>query len=118
MALIGNYIRAFQKCVQFSGRATRSEYWLFQIVNLVIIAVLFFVALQTGWNTSFIVVIALYALASLLPRMALAMRRLHDTGRSGIWLLLHAIPLFGMVILLFMYAGGSDWDNRYGPAPQ
>ena len=118
MALIGNYIRAFQKYAEFSGRATRSEYWLFQIVNLVIIAVLFFVAFQTGWNTSVFVVIALYALASLLPRMALAMRRLHDTGRSGIWLLFYAIPLFGMVILLFMYAGDSDWDNRYGPAPQ
>ena len=118
MALIGNYVKAFQKYAQFSGRATRSEYWLFQIVNLVIIAALFLVAFQTEWNTSVMVVFALYALASLLPRMALAIRRLHDAGRSGIWLLLYAIPLFGMVILLFMYAGGSDWDNRYGPAPQ
>ena len=118
MALIGNYMKAFQKYAQFSGRATRSEYWLFQIVNLVIIAVLFFATIQTGWSTTVIVAFALYALASLLPRLALAMRRLHDTGRSGIWLLLYAIPLIGMVIVLFMYAGGSDWDNRYGPAPK
>ncbi len=76
------------------------------------------VSLQAGWNTAVIGILVVYTLASLLPRMALAMRRLHDTGRSGIWLLLHVFSLLGMVVLLFMYAGGSDWDNRYGPAPK
>ncbi|TJY41720.1 DUF805 domain-containing protein [Cohnella pontilimi] len=61
----------------------------------------------------------LYALAILLPSLAVSVRRLHDTGRSGWWLLIGLIPLIGAIILLvFTCQDSQPGDNRYGPNPR
>ena len=117
MALFTYYIRAFQSYADFGGRATRTEYWLFQVLNAVIHYGLLFIAWRNDWSMAVLVVLILYSLVSGIPRLALAIRRLHDTGRSGSWLLLYLLSIFGWIALMFMYAGRSDYDNRYGPAP-
>ena len=117
MVLFTSYIAAFRSYADFSGRSTRSEYWLFQIVNGVVVWGLSLLAWQNGFPTLITVLLGLYFLGSIVPRWALAMRRLHDTGRSGAWLWLYLFWIIGWIVLLIMYAGRSDYDNRFGPAP-
>jgi uncharacterized membrane protein YhaH (DUF805 family) len=58
-------------------------------------------------------------LALLLPNLAVGIRRLHDTGRSGWWILIGVIPIIGWLVLLFWYVSkGTDGDNRFGPDPK
>jgi uncharacterized membrane protein YhaH (DUF805 family) len=108
-----NFLQAIQsglsKYAVFEGRASRSEYWWFQL----------FVALAAGpisilseWASG------VAALLLFLPSLALAVRRLHDTDKSGWWLLLVLIPLIGAVVLLVFYlTRGTDGSNRFGPDP-
>ena len=110
------FIEVFVKYADFGGRAARSEYWPFQIVNVIIRVALFVLAWQAGWWL--IVLLVLYGLASFIPSWALSVRRLHDTGRSGWSLLLHFIPFFGSLVLFIFYLMGSDGDNEYGPEPR
>ena len=108
------YLEPFTKYADFSGRATRSEYWLFIIINSVILAVLAGLAYAIGlW---FFAVFAVFYLAVLLPSLAVLVRRLHDTGRSGWWILISFVPFGGIVLLIFTLMG-SDGPNDYGPEP-
>lgn len=96
---------AFQNYVNFSGRARRSEFWWFQLANALFAPLL--------------IINILWYLASFLPSLALCVRRLHDTGRSGWWLLLGFIPLVGNIILLVWYCQDSTRGaNKYGPSPK
>ncbi|MEI8057582.1 MAG: DUF805 domain-containing protein [Actinomycetes bacterium] len=114
-----------QKYVGFSGRARRSEYWyfvLFAIIVAIIAAVLDGVFnLRTvsaaGQKTGWISVIA--GLALVLPSIAVTMRRLHDTGRSGWWWLVSALCGIGAIIVFFFCLGDSQsGDNAYGANPK
>lgn len=117
MVLLTTFVRPFQSYADFSGRSTRTDYWLFQVLNGVIVWGLLLLAWQSDFPVLLTAVLALYVLGSIVPRWALAVRRLHDTGRSGAWLWLYLFWIFGWIILLIMYAQKSDWDNRFGPAP-
>lgn len=100
---------------QFSGRASRSEYWWFVLGCFLIGAALgvIDVALDGAILTS------LFVLGLIIPSIALNVRRLHDTGRSGWYVLLSLIPLFGPLVLLVFYASkGDKRANKYGPVPK
>lgn len=108
------FVGPFLKYADFGGRAARLEYWTFQALNVGIRVILFILAWQSSWWL--LAVLAVYGLAAFLPSWALSVRRLHDTGRTGWWLLLHLIP-FGSFVLFIFYLMGSDGDNEYGPTP-
>lgn len=109
-----------ERYVQFSGRAMRSEFWSFALVNFGISLVLAVVDAILGTNGNGLGVIGgLYSLAVFLPSIAVSIRRLHDTNRSGWWLLIGLIPLIGWVILIIFYVQDSDaGENQYGPNPK
>lgn len=106
------YIGVLKKYVEFSGRARRKEYWMFTLFNLIIALVLGFL---DGSGT----LGGIYALAVLLPSIGVSVRRLHDTGRTGWWLLLIFLPLIGaLVLLVFMVLEGNAGQNEYGSDPK
>ena len=98
---------------QFSGRASRSEYWWFALASLLVIIV---AAVIDGATGGFVVTLLAY-LFIIIPSLAVSVRRLHDTNRSGWYLLLNFIPLVG-TILLFIWSvtPGDKKANQYGPA--
>ncbi|MEO7236923.1 MAG: DUF805 domain-containing protein [Lapillicoccus sp.] len=107
----------FAQYVGFSGRARRSEFWyfyLFTIILSVIASVL--QRLLSDSSSGFITGIA--ALAIILPSLAVGVRRLHDTSRSGWWLLIGLIPIIGTIVLIVFYVQDSHGDNQYGPSPK
>ena len=104
----------FSNYVNFSGRACRSEYWywiLFIIIADIVAAIIdqaLGIQLVTG----------LFGLVTIIPNIAIAVRRLHDLDRTGWWVLLGFIPLIGWIILLIWYVTkGTDGPNRFGPDP-
>ena len=110
------YIEVLKKYVEFSGRAHRTEYWMFFLINMV---VTFAIAMVEAALGSPGVLGGLYALAVLLPALGVSVRRLHDTGRTGWWLLIMLIPLIGpIVILVFMVLDSEEGDNQYGSNPK
>jgi uncharacterized membrane protein YhaH (DUF805 family) len=115
----------FSKYATFSGRARRAEFWWFTLFNFIVQAVLNVIdGTIFGFGYGFFDVppthplSALYSLAVLLPSLAVAVRRLHDTGRSGWWLLIWLIPLVGWIILIWWLATpGDEGPNDHGRDP-
>lgn len=105
----------FRKYVDFTGRASRPEYWWFFLSYVIV----YFVALvlDAALGTSGVLTL-LVALAYFLPMLAAGVRRLHDTGRSGWWLLISLVPFVGAIVLIvFLASPGEPGSNRYGPPP-
>ncbi|MBR9972376.1 DUF805 domain-containing protein [Magnetospirillum sulfuroxidans] len=100
----------------FSGRASRSEFWFFQLFLLLVnlVAMVIDAAIL---KSDLGVLATIFSIATLVPNIAVACRRLHDIDKSGWWQLLWLIPLVGMIVLLIWYITKSDvTDNRFGPA--
>ena len=116
------YLQALKKYTVFTGRARRKEYWFFVLFNILISAALSVVDYVTGTYSSHYgmgLLGGLYALGVLLPAIAVTIRRLHDTGRSGWWILIALVPLIGgIVLLVFMVLDSQPGDNEYGPSPK
>ena len=110
------YIKCWKHCTDFSGRASRNEFWNFFSINFVLSLVLSVIAYWILDQYSFFIKISLsYSLAALLPGIAVAVRRLHDLGRSGMFMLLGVIPVLGLIALLFMFAmPGEKEENSWG----
>jgi uncharacterized membrane protein YhaH (DUF805 family) len=109
------------KYAKFDGRARRSEFWWFVVVNVVIGVVLqaFAYWLSGGLSAIFWVLDVVFVLATFIPGLALAFRRLHDTNKSAWFLLVAFSPLVGFIILLVFYFIDSDRTaNNYGPSPK
>ena len=85
----------FSKYVDFTGRATRPEYWWF---------VLFVVLVSVGLSLVSPMLSGIFSLATLLPSVAAATRRLHDTKRSGWWQLICLVPVIGLIVILVFLA--------------
>lgn len=112
------YLMPWKKYVTFSGRAQRAEYWTFSLVNFVILMALAVPAVSTD-NSTLLNVATLIGLAMLLPSVAVTIRRLHDTGRKGWWILIGLIPYVGsIVMLIFTLFNSQPGDNKYGPNPK
>ena len=116
------YLEVLKKYAVFSGRARRKEYWMFFLFNLIITLVLALIDSLTGTFSSQAglgLLSGLYSLAVLIPSIAVTVRRLHDTGRSGWWILIGLIPVIGGIILLiFMVLDSEPGENQYGPNPK
>src|SRR5262249_26439330 len=112
------YLAVLKNYVGFSGRARRTEYWMFALFNAIIFLVLAILAAITR-SFFFWILYAIYALAVLIPGLAVAWRRMQDTGRNGLWILLGLIPFAGGIILLvFMLLPGTPGPNEFGPDPK
>ena len=110
------YLGVLKKYAVFSGRARRKEYWMFFLVNFIILLLLGLIEAALGLPA---VLTFLYTLAVLIPHIAVGVRRLHDTGRSGWWLLLSLVPLVGIfIVLFFLILDGQPGENSYGPNPK
>jgi uncharacterized membrane protein YhaH (DUF805 family) len=116
------YMDVLRKYAQFSGRARRKEYWFFVLFNTIISLLLAVVDglagtfdPESGWG----LLSGIYGLAVLIPSIAVGVRRLHDTGRSGWWLLLFLIPIIGtIVIIIFLVLDSEEEENKYGVSPK
>jgi len=110
------YLLPWKKVADFEGRACRREYWIFQLVNLLMGSVLGVMA--TGMAI-FFAAAWIFVSAQLVPHFAVTVRRLHDIGRSGWWILIGLMPLIGWLILLVLCLSDSQLGtNRYGPNPK
>lgn len=118
------YFQVLKKYAVFSGRARRKEYWYFILFNGIICFVLGLIEGLAGiapemGEMGFSVLAGIYTLAVLLPSIGVSIRRLHDTGRSGWWLLIGLIPLIGaIIILIYMVPNSQEGTNQYGPSPK
>jgi len=110
---IAAYKTALQKYAEFGGRTSLGGYWRFFAVNFAISIVLYILTLA---SSIFVIVYFLYLLAVIIPGLAAAVRRLHDTGKSGWFVLIALIPIVGAIILIvFLAQAGNPGPNDYGP---
>jgi len=127
------HLHALKHCFDFSGRARRKEFWFFLLVWVFVCVALQFVlsvleVLADGSASgSLIGVLQLvlgtftlvYFIAACVASISVAVRRLHDTGRSGWWSLITFVPLLGLLVfLLFVTEDSERGANRYGPSPK
>ncbi len=118
----------FKKAFDFSGRATRAEYWWWTLFELLVTAVLvilgsivekLFFGELNGNNVVFILgPYFIWCLIILIPCLSLKFRRLHDSGYSGWYLLWYLVPYIGAIPIFLATIGSSEHDNKYGPNPQ
>ena len=116
------FVGALKKYAVFEGRARRREYWFYVLFWVIIAVVLNVVDRMLGFYStemSMGMLGGIFWLATLLPSLAVGARRLHDTGRSGWWLLIGLIPIIGMIVLIVFFALDSQpGTNAYGPNPK
>lgn len=110
-----------KKYAQFSGRARRKEYWLFQLAvfSFLLVGSVLPTILPATVGDLVLILAMLVTFALLLPMYAVGVRRMHDTGRSGWWLLIGLVPIIGGIWQLVLLASAGDvGPNRYGPDPK
>jgi uncharacterized membrane protein YhaH (DUF805 family) len=116
------YLEVLRKYLVFGGRARRKEYWFFVLFNIIIAMILAIIDSTIGTlnpETRVGLFSGIYSLAVLIPSFAVAIRRLHDTDRSGWWLLIGLVPLIGgLVLLVFFMLDGTPGSNQFGPNPK
>ncbi len=110
------YLEVLKKYAVFSGRARRKEYWMFLLFSMLI-------AIGIGIIEGIIgspgIIGLLYSFAVLIPSLAVSVRRLHDTDRSGWWLLVAFVPFIGgLVLLVFMLLDSTPGQNSFGANPK
>jgi uncharacterized membrane protein YhaH (DUF805 family) len=125
---LDRYLEVWKKYAVFSGRARRTEFWVFVLVNSLIeflCVVLGFLPLNFSASDAAMVVTYVFGfifnifyIAILVPTLAVATRRLHDTGRSGWWLLIYFVPFGSIVLLVFFCLDSNPGSNQYGPNPK
>ncbi|WP_342591901.1 DUF805 domain-containing protein [Jiella sonneratiae] len=130
-------LQPYQRYFQFSGRARRKEYWLYMLLFYVAMFVLAFVdsAIGLGGETQTAVdttngfsasanaeggiLTGIWAILNIVPLLSCAVRRLHDTDRTGWWVFITIIPLIGSIwFLVLMCLDGTPGRNRFGPDPK
>lgn len=112
---------AYKRYFDFQGRANRKEYWLFVLVYFIqvmaavlIDSIVFGTALGQGLPITYFLVLAL----NIIPAISVSMRRLHDTNRTGWWLLISMIPIIGAIVFfIFTLLPGTPGVNRFGAQP-
>lgn len=116
------YLAVLKKYAVFDGRARRQEYWMFILFNLLISFLLGFIDNLIGTysiENNIGLLGGIYALAVMVPGLAVLVRRLHDTGRSGWWFFIILIPVIGAITLfIFTLLDSNPDDNEYGANPK
>jgi uncharacterized membrane protein YhaH (DUF805 family) len=109
------YLSVLKNYATFSGRARRAEYWTFILIHVIIVVVL---SLGAESAELMVFVFGLYIVGTIIPTIALTVRRLHDTGRSGWWWLISLVPFIGdLVLFVFMIFKSEEGSNDYGENP-
>ncbi|MFF4246064.1 DUF805 domain-containing protein [Streptomyces sp. NPDC001822] len=108
------YLAVLKNYAGFSGRARRKEYWMYTLFNIIALAVLLGISVAVDTTIPYLI----YVVAVIIPSLAVLVRRLHDTGRSGWWILLGVVPFGGIVLLVFSCLEGSNEVNEYGANPK
>jgi uncharacterized membrane protein YhaH (DUF805 family) len=112
------YIEAWKKYAVLGGRSGRQEYWYFVLFHVLVYILLSIIAGIIGGRIGG-GLLSLYTVAVSLPGLAATVRRLHDTNRSGWWILVSLVPFVGGIVLLVFLAQGSHAvENQYGSRPQ
>jgi uncharacterized membrane protein YhaH (DUF805 family) len=111
------------KYATFSGRARRSEYWWWHLFVTIVFLVASVIDQAIGFTYSDLTLgggwlATIAAIVFLVPNLAVGVRRLHDTGRTGWWLLIGLVPLIGVIVLIYFFVLDSENDNQYGPSPK
>lgn len=113
--VILSILHCFKHYADFGGRASRKEYWSFAIMSVVVLSLVGVLDLYFYDN---IIVACILSFALLVPCLAVAVRRLHDIGKSGKWYLIILIPVVGSVwLLILMLKKGDEGRNNYGDVP-
>ena len=116
-----SYFNCLGKYATFSGRATRREFWLYNLINIIILSVMvyFFFAAKTDMSRNIsATVLIIYLAITISPTCAVMSRRWHDLGSTGNWLWLNLVPVVGtFVSYCFMMCKGEDCTNEYGRNP-
>lgn len=116
------YIEVLKKYAVFNGRARRKEYWYFYLFYMLIYIALIIIDVVAGVfsaEAGIGLLSGIYTIALLIPGIAVGVRRLHDTNRSGWWLLIGLIPIIGAILLIvFLASDSKPEENQYGPNPK
>ncbi|MCA8909774.1 MAG: DUF805 domain-containing protein [Rhodospirillaceae bacterium] len=125
---MGWFVKAFTNYVGFQGRARRREFWFYTLVVVVIMGVLstlfpgdtFYYSASGSFSFHYSPspIVGVAQLVFLLPSLAVSVRRLHDTGRSGWWVLIGLIPIVGAIVLIVFFCQDSVAANQHGPNPK
>ncbi len=111
-----------RKYATFEGRARRTEYWyfvLFYVLAIVALAIVDVIVGTYNEESGLGLLSGLFMLATILPSLAVLVRRLHDTDHSGWWALLNLVPFVGaLVLLVFTVLDSQPGANRFGPNPK
>jgi uncharacterized membrane protein YhaH (DUF805 family) len=120
------YLNVLKNYINITGRTGRKEFWIFMLINLLISVIAQFIdrslglcfKMEIGYGLQVLPVgyiYAFYALATLVPTLAVQVRRLHDVGKSGWFIFMFLIPVIGAIWILVLYCSpGKDSDNFYG----
>jgi uncharacterized membrane protein YhaH (DUF805 family) len=109
------FLDVLKKYAVFSGRARRKEYWMY----ILFVAIIYIVLAVIGVATKQTWIPIVFYVGILLPSLGVLVRRLHDTGRSGWWVLFSLVPLVGgITVLVFVCLDSEPGDNKYGPNPK
>lgn len=113
------YIGALKKYADFNGRAGKAEFWMFTLISTIISVILYLIdgGIMPG-SKDIHLLYTVYSLAVLVPSLAVSVRRLHDTGRSGWWILINVIPILGQLVYLVFLLQDSQGANQYGSSPR
>lgn len=110
------YLKVLKEYVNFKGRARRKEYWMFALIHFIICVILSSIQSMADMGT---VLSTIYSLAVFLPALAVTVRRLHDTGKTGWWVLISLVPVVGFIVMIVFLVGDSAaGDNEYGSNPK
>ncbi len=117
--IVKYYVGTLKRYVDFNGRARRREFWMFFLANFVVSMGINILGSAVMNASAAQLPGAIYSLAVLLPALSIGARRLHDTGKSGWWLLIALVPLVGAILLIVFWATeGNKGQNSYGPDPK
>lgn len=110
------YLKVLRQYADFSGRTRRKEYWMFVFMNFLIS---FLISTIDYWLFGMTIISSIYVIALIIPSIAVAVRRIQDTGRNGLWILAAFVPLIGTIWVLILLLQDSESDsNTYGPNPK
>lgn len=113
------YFEVLKKYADFNGRARRSEFWMFTLISTIISVILYLIDKRIMPGSGIQLLYTVYSLAVLVPSLAVSVRRLHDSGRSGWWILINVIPILGqLVYLVFLVQDSQPAANHYGSSPK
>ncbi|MPN40390.1 hypothetical protein SDC9_187926 [bioreactor metagenome] len=115
LILVTAFKKFFQNYTNFSGRSTLSDYWLVEL-DFLLLGIIS--GILSYFIPAIIYILLLFDFVSIIPSLAITVRRLHDIGKSGKRIFMAFIPIAGPIILLVYELTKSDGDNQYGPAPK